>query len=245
MPRANAPNSATFELTPARTRRGGPTIGYTGCCHPDLSLPAFEPSIRQTMRADRPIWGPVSSAGLPTRARGDRSRNIIVDTTEVTGGFAVRKPAPPTVIVTAAPDLAAATMKCHHRFTTSDGMPPRESDLDWYPLGTRRIRCESRHEARGRFSRMRTHFLSTCCCRYSPDARGGLISEDSMTSMTCTIKRLVSNKGFGCILASDGNEYFFHNSACAETWFDDLREGQAVTSIEDKVRRVHGGRTSD
>ena len=44
-----------------------------------------------------------------------------------------------------------------------------------------------------------------------------------------TIKRLVSDKGFGFILASDGNEYFFHNSACAGTRFDDLREGQAVT----------------
>ena len=42
-------------------------------------------------------------------------------------------------------------------------------------------------------------------------------------------QRLVSDKGFGFILASDGNEYFFHNSACKETRFDDLREGQAVT----------------
>ena len=39
----------------------------------------------------------------------------------------------------------------------------------------------------------------------------------------------ISDKGFGFILASDGNEYFFHNSACADTRFDDLREGQAVT----------------
>ena len=31
------------------------------------------------------------------------------------------------------------------------------------------------------------------------------------------------------ILADDGNEYFFHNSACTGTRFDDLREGQAVT----------------
>ncbi len=50
-----------------------------------------------------------------------------------------------------------------------------------------------------------------------------------MTSMTGTIKRLVSDKGFGFILAGDGSEYFFHNSACAQTPFDDLREGQAVT----------------
>ncbi len=50
-----------------------------------------------------------------------------------------------------------------------------------------------------------------------------------MASLTGTIKRLVSDKGFGFILASDGNEYFFHNSACADARFEDLREGQAVT----------------
>jgi CspA family cold shock protein len=53
--------------------------------------------------------------------------------------------------------------------------------------------------------------------------------EAAMAPMNGTIKRLVSDKGFGFILASDGNEYFFHNSACAQTHFDDLREGQAVT----------------
>ena len=50
-----------------------------------------------------------------------------------------------------------------------------------------------------------------------------------MASMNGTIKRLVSEKGFGFILAADGNEYFFHQSACNQTAFDDLREGQAVT----------------
>ena len=50
-----------------------------------------------------------------------------------------------------------------------------------------------------------------------------------MSSMTGSIKRLVSEKGFGFILASDGNEYFFHQSSCTQTPFDDLREGQAVT----------------
>lgn len=50
-----------------------------------------------------------------------------------------------------------------------------------------------------------------------------------MATMTGTIKRLVSAKGFGFILASDGNEYFFHNSACTGIRFDDLQEGQAVT----------------
>jgi cold shock protein len=50
-----------------------------------------------------------------------------------------------------------------------------------------------------------------------------------MAPMNGTIKRLVSDKGFGFIEAGDGNEYFSHNSACNQTPFDALREGQAVT----------------
>ena len=49
------------------------------------------------------------------------------------------------------------------------------------------------------------------------------------TTMSGTIKRLVSDKGFGFIAAGDGNEYFFHRSACTGVSFDELREGQAVT----------------
>jgi CspA family cold shock protein len=56
-----------------------------------------------------------------------------------------------------------------------------------------------------------------------------IFEEIAMAPMNGTIKRLVSDKGFGFILARDGTEYFFHNSACAQTHFDDLREGQAVT----------------
>ena len=48
-------------------------------------------------------------------------------------------------------------------------------------------------------------------------------------SMNGTIKRLVVDKGFGFIAAGDGAEYFFHQSACTQTAFDQLREGQAVT----------------
>jgi len=46
--------------------------------------------------------------------------------------------------------------------------------------------------------------------------------------MNGTIKRLVSDKGFGFVAAADGQEYFFHQSAC-DGQFDRLREGQAVT----------------
>ena len=42
-----------------------------------------------------------------------------------------------------------------------------------------------------------------------------------------TIKKLVSDKGFGFI-ESDGDELFFHRSAVEGTTFEELREGQTV-----------------
>ncbi len=44
-----------------------------------------------------------------------------------------------------------------------------------------------------------------------------------------TIKRMIRDKGFGFIGSGDGNEYFFHQSACVDTPFDQLREGQNVS----------------
>jgi CspA family cold shock protein len=55
------------------------------------------------------------------------------------------------------------------------------------------------------------------------------IEGDLMAATTGTIKRLVSDKGFGFVAAQDGSEYFFHQSACVDTRFDELREGQTVT----------------
>jgi len=53
--------------------------------------------------------------------------------------------------------------------------------------------------------------------------------ETLMATMTGTIKRMVSDKGFGFIAVGDGTEYFFHQSACTSTRFDDMREGQTVS----------------
>jgi CspA family cold shock protein len=64
-----------------------------------------------------------------------------------------------------------------------------------------------------------------CRVRVIPRLRGG----NDMASISGTIKRLVSDKGFGFVQAGDGAEYFFHQSACADTRFDDLSEGQTVT----------------
>ena len=49
-----------------------------------------------------------------------------------------------------------------------------------------------------------------------------------MTTTDGTIKR-ITDKGFGFISTAEGTEYFFHQSACVGTRFDDLREGQPVT----------------
>ena len=42
-----------------------------------------------------------------------------------------------------------------------------------------------------------------------------------------TIKKLISDKGFGFI-AGDNGELFFHRSAVQDADFDSLREGQSV-----------------
>ena len=41
------------------------------------------------------------------------------------------------------------------------------------------------------------------------------------------IKKL-TDRGFGFITASDGNEVFFHRSECQSVTFDSLSEGQEV-----------------
>lgn len=53
-----------------------------------------------------------------------------------------------------------------------------------------------------------------------------------MATLEGTIKRLVTDKGFGFVAAGDGPEFFFHQSACNGVQFDDLREGQTVTFEE-------------
>ncbi len=46
-----------------------------------------------------------------------------------------------------------------------------------------------------------------------------------------TIKKLVTDKGFGFI-AGDGKELFFHQSSVEGVSFDELREGQSVEFTE-------------
>jgi len=61
---------------------------------------------------------------------GDRTRDIVVELTGPEGGFVVRKPAPAAVSLTVTPNLEAAAMVCHYRFTLTNGLPPREDRID-------------------------------------------------------------------------------------------------------------------
>ncbi|HEY4864571.1 MAG: cold shock domain-containing protein [Candidatus Dormibacteraeota bacterium] len=59
---------------------------------------------------------------------------------------------------------------------------------------------------------------------------------------TGTIKKLVSERGFGFIQADDGKEYFFHRSG-TEGDFDGLRGGEMVTfEVEGSPKGPRAGR---
>jgi CspA family cold shock protein len=45
---------------------------------------------------------------------------------------------------------------------------------------------------------------------------------------TGTIKKLIRDRGFGFISATDGREIFFHRSGLVDANFDDLNEGLEV-----------------
>ncbi len=54
-----------------------------------------------------------------------------------------------------------------------------------------------------------------------------------------TIKKIVSDRGFGFIAGGDGSDVFFHHSSVADEGFDNLHEGQ---SVEYEVDEGDGGR---
>jgi hypothetical protein len=59
---------------------------------------------------------------------GDPTRQIVVD--ESAGGFNVSKPSSPAVSLALLPNLDGATITCLYRFTTANGLPPREDSLE-------------------------------------------------------------------------------------------------------------------
>ncbi len=61
---------------------------------------------------------------------GDPARDVVVEPAGLAGGFVVRKPAPAAVSLAVTPNLDAAAMVCHYRFTLTNGLPPREDRID-------------------------------------------------------------------------------------------------------------------
>jgi hypothetical protein len=62
---------------------------------------------------------------------GDSPREIIFEAAQGEGGFVVRKPRSPTAILTVTPHLPKASISCEYRFTSANGMPPREDRFDF------------------------------------------------------------------------------------------------------------------
>ncbi|MEP7309433.1 MAG: hypothetical protein ABJA98_28340 [Acidobacteriota bacterium] len=60
---------------------------------------------------------------------GSHLRDIVLEDMEL-AGFVVRKSSPPAVSLTVAPHLNVAALRCHYRFTASNGLPPREDRLE-------------------------------------------------------------------------------------------------------------------
>ena len=62
--------------------------------------------------------------------------------------------------------------------------------------------------------------------------------------MTGTIKKLMTDKGFGFVRGEDGVERFFHYTSVQGADFNDLREGETV-SFEDDPSNPKGPRARD
>lgn len=80
---------------------------------------------------------------------GESGREIVVDATPLDGGFVVRKPAPAAVSLTVTPNLDAAAMVCHFRFTLTNGLPPREDRIEVMFAGDGGETLHMRHQGTG------------------------------------------------------------------------------------------------
>ncbi len=80
---------------------------------------------------------------------GDPTRDIVIEAIEPGGGFVVRKVASPAVVLTVAPDMDAAAMGCHYRFTLRNGLPPREDRVELVLTGDVGEMLHVKHQGTG------------------------------------------------------------------------------------------------
>ena len=78
---------------------------------------------------------------------GDRARDII--NVQAESGFVVRKPEHSAVALTVSPNLEAATVGCHYRFTHTNGLPPREDRFELVFAGDAEQTLQIKHPGTG------------------------------------------------------------------------------------------------
>jgi hypothetical protein len=81
-------------------------------------------------RNGRQLIDEIRSAVTRDEFAGDPARDVVVEATLPDGGFVVRKPAPNAASLSVTPNLEAAAVVCHYRFTAKNGLPPREDRID-------------------------------------------------------------------------------------------------------------------
>lgn len=79
---------------------------------------------------------------------GDCARDIVVEAA-ADGRFVVRKPSPAGASLTISPNLDAAALQCHYRFTASGGLPPREDRIDMIFVGDHGENLQMKHDGTG------------------------------------------------------------------------------------------------
>lgn len=80
---------------------------------------------------------------------GDCAREVTLDPVEPGLGFVVCKPASPGVSLTITPHLKAASIECRYRFTSKNGLPPREECFDLVFAGDGREALQIKHHGTG------------------------------------------------------------------------------------------------
>jgi len=78
----------------------------------------------------------------------DATRDVLLEAAD-SGGFVVRKLASPAVVLTVTPNLDAASMSCHFRFTLRSNLPPREDRVELVFAGDGAETLQVRHQGTG------------------------------------------------------------------------------------------------
>ena len=80
-------------------------------------------------------------------------RGIVFEPAKSSTGFVVSKPTSPAVALTVQPNIEGATIKCRYRFTTANGMPPREQNLDLVFAGDGEDKLQIKNHGTGQLFR--------------------------------------------------------------------------------------------